>query len=251
MYQLKYDLIGKFGGDFRPHYKQPEYAYFIGRLERQLNKSNLYEVFSPHCQMTTNVTQMDKGKQLIITPWLTRTPPGVDGAMITKPGPAIALFNADCPVIILLDQNRGRLILLHASFRCLVPKNRKKPNIVSTAFKKFKLDPSVLKVFIGFGAGPCCYGANHYFEDIHRPETEPFIEITRKGPRKGQMSFNLISFARKQLRNHGVKESAVSTDERCTACAGRQDGGEGDFHSNIYDGKDCGRNLVLAWFEKK
>ena len=251
MYQLKYDLIGKNSGDFRPKYKQPEQAYFLECVENQLNKRNIYKVFSPHCQMTTNVARIGDKEEKIITPWLIRTPPGFDGAMVTEPRTAIAIFNADCPVIILFDRQRGHLVLLHAGFRCLLPKDPKAPNIVSTAFRDFKLDPSALEAFIGFGAGRCCYGIDHHIKELDNQKIWPFLWKVEKGPRTGQKSLDLFNLARYRLRNQGLMESDISVNYTCTACTGRNNDKNGQYYSNIYEGRDTGRNLVLAWFDTR
>lgn len=247
MYQLKYDLIGKSSGDFRPQYNEPEQSFFIESLEYQLNKRGIRKVFSPHCKLTTNVARLGDENQKSVRPWLIRTEPGFDGGMITEPDTALALFNADCPVVILFDKWRGCLVLLHAGFRCLVPKDSTIPSIVQTAFRDLRLKPLLFDAFIGFGAGPCCYGANH-INEIYRPELAPFIERATKGPRVGQFSLNLAALAKEQLIDCGILENNISVDNTCTACASRENGGNGQYHSNIYEGVSAGRNLVLAWF---
>lgn len=251
MYQLRHELIGKSGGDFRPQYNEPEQSFFIESLEYQLNKRGIKKVFSPHCKLTANVARLGDENQKSVRPWLIRTAPGVDGGMITEPDTALALFNADCPVIILFDRQQGQLVLLHAGFRCLVPKDSVIPNIVSAAFENFNLNPAALEAFIGFGAGPCCYGVEHYKEEVNTPKFWQYRWRTYKGPRIGQVSLDLLGIAEEQLNDHGVAEDNIYINNICTACAGRGKGGSGQYHSNIYEGVSAGRNLVLTWFETK
>ncbi len=249
MYQLKYDFVGKAGGNFRPQYNEPEQSFFLENLEYQLNLRGIPKVFAPRCNFSTNVGKLGYAGQYELMPWLTRTESGVDGGYVAKPDIAIAIFNADCPVIILFDKEAGRLALLHAGFRCLVPENKHDLSIVEKAFKNTDLNPATVDAFIGFGAGPCCYGAEHHNE-IHRREIyNDCVQVARKGPRQEQLSLNLPYLIRNRLLDCGVRDGAISYDFKCTACAGRENGSEGAYHSNIYEGKDAGRNLVLAWFK--
>lgn len=252
MYQLKCKIIGKKDGNFR--FAGADQDLYIENLRLQIGLRGISKVFIPHCGLTTNVAQLGKEVQKFVTPWFIRTEPGIDGAMVTEPGTAIGILNADCPVVILFDQQRGHLVLLHAGFRCLVPKDISTPNIISTAFKNFQLDPPRLDAFIGLGAGPCCYGIDHHLSEVDKMKFWPYLCNANKGPRTGQTSFDLSNLAKTQLLTYGVKRDAISLRRQCTACTGRQNWrgslDSGDYYSNIYEGKSTGRNLVLAWFDK-
>lgn len=248
MYRIHRQIIGKADGNFKPLHNKPEIFGFLDNLEHQLNIRHINKVFSPHCQLTTNVAQAGEVNNIKITDWFIRTPPGFDGGMITKPGTAIALFNADCPAIALFDNKRGQLALLHGGFRCLVPTMAGAPNIINQAFQKFRLNPSLIEAYISFGAGSCCYGIDHLSE-LDRIRVEPFLSYASKGPRKREISVDLFSLARAKLLEHGIKAKNITVNDTCTACANRMPSHpEGDYYSNIYEGSLTGRNIVLAWF---
>lgn len=248
MYNLRYDIVGKSGGDFRPYPGKLEDKTFLYNIESQLWERGIQKVFSPHCSFTTNISRLGDENQEHVTNWLIRTAPGFDGGIVTEPGTAIAIFNADCPVIILFDKLQGRLAMLHAGFRCLVSKIPREPNIIVNILCGNGLDTNIFDTFIGLGAGPCCYGVNNYIDELNQPGYRSFLSRADKGPRIGQHSLDLVSLAQHSLIYRGVRRESITLDTKCTACAGRENGGQGDYHSNIYG--DTGRNLVLAWFTK-
>ena len=244
MFHLDYDIVGKDGGNFKPQYDEPKRSLFLKHLRHELDVRGLSRVFAPHCEFTTNVARLGDGNEENGLSWFVRTTTGFDGGIVTEPGTAIAIFNADCPVVILFDKESGRLALLHAGFRCLVPKDQNEPNIIDTALNNPLLDTSKLEAFIGFGAGPCCYGINH-IDESEKEKLKPFTYRATKGPRTGQTSLNLVALAQQQLVNHGIEEGLIS--QVCTACSNYKGI---CYHSNIYEGELAGRNLVLAWFTR-
>lgn len=247
MYRIHRQIIGKASGNFRPYHDRPEIFGFLDNLEHQINLRHINKVYSPHCQLTTNLSQIGRGNDIEITNWFIRTTPGFDGAMINEPGTAIAIFNADCPAIIMFDRIRGKLILLHGGFRCLVPENRRMPNIIERAFDDFRLDPNNLETYIGFGIGPCCYGIEH-MDKFDRPIMDWVLSRAVKGPRKGQISLDLFRLAKYYLMMNGVPSERIIVNNTCTACYNRKpDHSGGDYYSNTYEGSEAGRNVVLAW----
>lgn len=250
MYQLRHEMFGKKEGNFRP--ATVDEIALLDNLKRQITKNGITGIFAPHCARSTRVTRLGNGHEIYKTPWLARTKPGFDGGMVFQPKIALAMFNADCPAVILFDRNLGHLAMLHAGFRCLVPQDAKETSIISKKnLQELALDLHNLEAFIGYGAGPCCYGVNNYKKDLENPKFMPFISEARKGPCKGQLSLDLHGLAAQQLRDCGVK-GCITIDHTCTACFGRNDVTEGIFHSNIYewrkDSDTVGRNLVLTWF---
>ncbi len=244
MFHARYDIIGKNKGNFR--YGKIDEALFLENLKHQLDKRGIKKVLIPHCTMTTNLASLEMAGLKEITPWFIRTEPGFDGAIVTEPNTAIGILNADCPVITLFDNKKGRLVLLHAGLRCLVPEDSSQPNIINKAFEDLKINPS--EVFLGFGAGSCCYGAEHHSKELNNPNFWPFISRAYKGPRTGQLSLNLLNLAAAEIRKQGVGHEYLEINLPCTACLGRDNDDKGRYHSNIYEGKSAGRNLVLAWF---
>lgn len=244
LYQVKHEILGKTDGNFRLSKVEP--TVFLKNVKANLQRRGIAKIFIPHCNLGNQVARLGDGNEFAFTPWLMRTAIGFDGAMVIEPNVAVGILNADCPVITLFDRTKGQLILLHGGLKCLWPEKPSKPTIIDSAFRNFKLNPRKLEAFIGFGAGPCCYGVDHLPEQYKR--LLPFQYKTIKGPRTGQNSINLFEMAEAQLIDHGVKAESIMIHSECTACAGREDDNP-KYHSNIYEGETGGRNLTFAWFE--
>ena len=245
MFQIRHALTYKSEGNFR--YSRVDKLNFTIRLRDIIRKRDISKIFIPHCNLGTQVARLGDGNEKIITPWFIRTNPGFDGALVSEPKVAIGILNADCPIITIFDRKKGQLILLHAGLKCLVPDRDSEHSIIDTAFSDFKLNPSSVEVFIGFGAGPCCYGIDHIPSRHSRFGQN--LKVAVRGPRTGQDSLDLSLLAKEKLLSHGVTEESINIDNKCTACAGHEIDNPG-FHSNIYEGEPAGRNLAFAWFEE-
>ncbi len=246
------DIWGKKHGDFNP--LQLGYSsgdYFEQNLERVRQSESLDLVFAPKCAFTDRVVELGKDDKEI-NGWLVRTNQFADGGVVTEPLHAVAILNADCPVVALFDVDAPRLAVMHAGFRCLVPDNRKQRSIIRAAFDDHGFDPKTVKAFVGYGIGPCCYGAEHVPE-VRDPMMGTDLPVGRatRGPRAGKRSIDLSQLAINQLLKIGVFEDNIVRELACTSCAKEQidDAVEFAFHSNVR--KDQGRNATLLWFGER
>lgn len=229
-------IFGKENGNFRV--SQVSREVLLGNLDRIRSRFGLHAIFSPQCDFTTRIESFDP-KSPPEKDWFTRSAEKADGGVVHQPGVAVALFNADCPVISIFERPKHRLTLLHAGFRCVIREKKGETNIIRAAFDLFKFSPHNVRVFVGYGIGPCCFGAR--YPEIANSSLNLPVAVTSRGPRAGETSVNLYEVIRREIRSLGVPETSIKIDSTCTACAG-------GYHSNTYDGSLAGRNAVLAWF---
>lgn len=249
------DIWGKAKGDFNP----TQAAYSSGNhsekfLDVARKKDDINLIFAPRCDFTTKIVALGENDDKV-NDWLVRTKEPADGGIIEEPGQAVAFFNGDCPIVALFDRSKGRLAVLHAGFRCLVPNTRNPRSIIRVAFEDHSFDPKSTEVFVGYGIGPCCYGAKHWPEmkDFTLSLTLPVGQATRglsgrpKG-RYGEKSIDLYRLILNQLEKVGVPEGNVQSDLTCTSCAKEQSAGIADFAYYSYCRGNQGRNAALAWY---
>lgn len=240
-------LWGKQEGNFR--FDESNFGPFFRVLDRKLpSVPSVKLIFNPKCGFTNLIANACPSLDRRHPNYFSRTRFDADGGIVEAPHHALLLLNGDCPVIALFEEGRKRLAFIHAGFRCLVRENPNEPNIIDAAFTIHGFDPKAVDVFVGFGIGSCCFGAEHYpevkFQSIPLP-----VQRAIRGPRRGQLAVDLYIVIRNMLARAGVQEERISMDRTCTACSGRENGGSGAFHSNVWDGKEAGRNAALVWFE--
>ncbi len=169
-----------------------------------------------------------------------------DGVLVARPGHAVFLANADCPVGLMYHADRGLMCVLHLGFGCLWQYGLEGPTLLERAFDA--LGPGRIQMFVAGGIGPCCYGVrtqtpaevarDRYLQGLLGTST-----IASRGPRRGQPSLDLYAIICAQARR-----AEISIDATCTSChGGPGDDAVGTFHSNTRDRARTGsRNLVLA-----
>lgn len=236
--EIKHLILGKADGNWRDGQRTPA---DLVRLNYEAKQRRLRYVTIPACGFTNRVAFRENSKPLE-APWLFRTAELADGIAVIFPHDAIAILNADCPVIAITNTG-GILAVLHAGFRCLVPENPRERSIIDEAFLTTHANAQHARAFIGYGIGPCCFAAEDFPEvaDKRNPRNLPLGRATR-GPRARERSVDLYVLARSQLIEAGVAPSSITWDTRCTACDGR-------YHSHYWDGPGAGRNATLVWFE--
>lgn len=237
------DIYGKLDGNFSPHQPMEDFLRSVRKL-REANPQ-LETIFAPKCDFTTRIVKLGEEDEVWDAGFV-RTKNPADGGIVEKPNQAIAIFNADCPVVSIFDEEKGRLAVLHAGFRCLIPEDKSRFSILETAFAKYGFNGERVKVFCGFGIGPCCYGGKHL--GIGRWSGFLTGRVTR-GPRSEQKSFDLYEqiFTELVVMDEVPPENML-IDKTCTAC--KINYGKHLYHSNVYEGKSAGSNAVLIWYEE-
>lgn len=250
MATLRREILGKVAGDFRlDHFlgKDPTVSVSprveLLKLVREKIKKRfgLEGLFTTRSHFTNRVVAKSGADQRW-TDWFIISREVADGGIVEGVRQAVVYFTADCPITAVYDPIYGRLGVLHSSFRCLVSKGGLGESIVRALFREHGFSPQSAKVFVGFGIGPCCYGIEHFREDLWARFFRNFTSHARRGPREGQLSFDLHAFIVSELLASGVPIESIEVDYHCTAC-------DESFHSHCREGPEAGRNAALAWLE--
>ena len=248
MTPIFYDSWGKACGNFSP--ADQGYQLVSQAIKDAKKDRDIGIFFAPNCAFTNRVVAFgeddDKCDDLF---YRTRNP--ADGGIVSSTKTAVVIFNADCPIVAIYDENAGRLAVLHAGFRCLVPiggRNADNRSIIEVAFADHKFRPDEVNVFVGFGIGPCCYGAEHLPEVKAISNMDIPIGRATRGPRAGKQSVDLYTLIRNQLIKIGVPERRIAIDSSGPACARHSDYRSNEYWSNCWDGPAAGRNATFAWF---
>jgi copper oxidase (laccase) domain-containing protein len=247
MTPIFYSSWGKERGNFNP---EQDPAALLDLINDNRGKNEIKLFLAPRCAFTNKIVSRGEDDDKWVD-WFYRTKSPADGAIVISPKEAVMIFNADCPIVAILDENAGRLAVLHAGFRCLVPAPRKGADtrsIIRVAFEDHHFKPNEVCVFVGFGIGPCCYGAEHWPELAVTSAMDLPIGRATRGPRAGRRSVDLYALIRNQLFKIGVPAKKIEMDYSCTACARHSGYNNNHYWSNCWDGRACGRNATFAWF---
>lgn len=244
---LGWELFGKQFGNFR--LDEGVHKVFFGGLKEvkhRLPKIKRLFFPNPNSRFFTNrIVPCDRNCELFFDGFLTLSKEPADGGMVFDSNYAVAFTVADCPITALFEPGEpARLAVLHSGFRGLVRETLGELSIIKAAFEKLKFNPDQVRVFVGFGIGPCCYGAEH-LPEVRNMELPLPLSRAIRGPRRGQVSVDLYKLIRGQLLECGVPLERITFDSTCTACAGDR---ERLYYSHTWEGRDTGRNLALAWF---
>ncbi len=250
---LRHQIWGKERGNFDPSQDQEK---FLNQLAAEGQSAGLNSIFAPTCAFTNRIVQLGED-DLLMDEWFIRTRQPADGGIVEGPFDAVAFFNADCPIVAVHDKKRGRLAVLHAGYRCLIPAARynrrsaeeERRSIIQVLFEDKAFSPSNVEVFVGYGVGPCCYGFERNPSmrfDLQDGSLDLPIGRATRGPRAWQKSIDLYALIEKQLGSVGVPEHRINVDYTCMGCF--KDMSFPLYYSNCYDGPGAGRNASLAWF---
>ncbi|MHB8511225.1 MAG: peptidoglycan editing factor PgeF [Actinomycetota bacterium] len=149
------------------------------------------------------------------------TIPETDALVTDAPGVAIAVLTADCVPILLADQRRRRIAVVHAGWRGMVA------GIVQRAAEKFE-DASSLIGVAGPAIGPCCYEVGL---DVSEPAVDRFGSRVMR-----DRNLDLWAAAMASFRDAGIRETYIAG--LCTRCESHR------FFS--HRAGDSGRQGVIA-----
>lgn len=256
---ISYRMFGIKSGDFRPiHQTQQE---LLGKINLAAGSANpdIQTVCSPKVNFTNAIMDVGKDPKDAWSDRFFRSKDFTDGAVIEGTTTAVAIFNADCPVICL--QQGNRLAVLHGGYRCLIPEKHDELTIIATALTHF--DPAITRAIVIGGIGSCCWLPEYNDKpEILNPSLARYPAILKAMLRKtgpaspagpSHVSVDLNNLARTLLVLHGVPSQNIIMDSSCTCCSkdGSLDAAEYWSHTRYKAGKQetDGRNLTLAWLE--
>lgn len=252
-------LYGPRMADFHPQHHSKESLIETVRKARALlgrvSPRPVQRVFAPRVSFSNRVVSLGQEDAVWASDFI-RTQGPADGGIVTSELTAVAIFNADCPVVCLYTEDR--LAVLHTGFRCLVRANPRDPHIIEVGMRFFPADRP--RAWIGYGIGPCCWvpGLDDKPEVLDtRSSRYPDLlgmclaRTTAASPfGPGNLSVNLYGLAFGLLLEVGIPEEAIRIDDRCTCCHVQA----GDFlywsHTRYkkHGGVD-GRNLAMLWLD--
>lgn len=152
--------------------------------------------------------------------------PEADALVTSVPGLPLVAHGADCLTVALVAPGGGRVATLHAGWRGLVA------GVVEAAAERLG---SGFSAVIGPGAGACCYAVG---EDVSTRLRERFGDAVVTAGRA-----DLAACAERALERSGA--GVVVNSLLCTICEPEW------FHSHRRDGRDSGRQAVIAYIEEE
>lgn len=149
-----------------------------------------------------------------------------DGLITSNPRVFLCITFADCLPLLLYDPVKHNVAALHAGWRGTAL------NIVGSGIKKmqqaFGSNPDDLLVYLGPGAGPCCYEIG---EDVARRFDPQFV---RRGDK---LTVDLKGALISQLLTAGCRKERLEVSASCTIH-------ELQYHSFRRDGRQAGRMMA-------
>lgn len=255
--RLSQAIYGIPWGNFDPN-AYDSYSEFLGRVDSVAKtRHGLEFVFMPRIGMTNRIIKLGEEDEHWSREFSVSQNPA-DGIIINKPKTAVLFPNADCPVVSVLEHTTGRMAGLHCGFRCLVPqtyRGQREPSIIQQLFHKHGFAAANCTAFYGYGAGPCCYGSEHWKEEINDYSLKYLKtgRVTRCERRIGQRSFDLFELIRAQLLDEGIVANRIYGYSLCTSCYYTEFPSKLAFHSHCRDDSPnkivSGRNAALLWYE--
>lgn len=160
------------------------------------------------------------------------TEPGVypqtDALMTSSPGIVLAVTVADCLPILIHDPTNEIIAAIHTGWRGALQ------SIVSKSVDKmsqsFNSDPKDLIVYVGAGAGSCCYEVQ---SDVANLFSDNFIE-----KKAGSIFLDLRRHVRAELISAGVMSESIEENHDCTICERIR------YHSYRRDKEKSGRMMA-------
>ena len=141
----------------------------------------------------------------------------MDGLVVTRPGPVVAVLSVDCVPIILYHPARHVGAVVHVGWRGTAAGIAARA--VDFLHARCGCDPSELRVGLGPSIGPCCY-------QVSRPVAEEIAAgFAYSAPvvagRHDSWWADLASANRQQLLARGVPAANLEAAGLCTACHSR------------------------------
>jgi YfiH family protein len=156
-----------------------------------------------------------------------------DGWLLSKPGPCVAVYTADCVPLFLWSDDGKAAGVFHAGWRGTAKGMAKAA--VAAFRERLGVTASRLSAAAGPHAGPCCYRVG--------PELEKDFPASAFVRRGGERYLDLAAETRRQLVEAGVPEANAAVSAPCTIC--RPD----DYFSYRRDKQDA-RLLALLSLER-
>ena len=150
----------------------------------------------------------------------------------------LAVFSADCPLILIAHRSGSALGVVHAGWRTTVGGLPQKT--VRTLCDEFRLVPIDLLAGISPGIGPDCYEVGDDVHDQARSQATRCERFMRRSG--GGWLFDLWQANRTQLLEAGLRDEHIVAAGRCNHCH------TDEFYSYRTQGPTTGRHALVAGF---
>jgi len=257
MPNIQHQMFGMSYGNLRPQQSGDDFWQSLRRVKEFL-PNHIEGVIAPRVGFTTVVADSATPCLTPWSGWFARTSEMADGCIVHGTQAAVAIFNGDCPIIVLVEDDK--LAVLHAGFRTQIRENKDEPNIIEVAMKHF--NPDNTKAFVGFGIGPCCWVPEYEDKpEVLDPSKSRHPELlalcisrtTDVSPfGSDHVSVDLYKLAKGLLMEVGIPSKRVLINSQCTCCARAPDERLLYWsHNRFKAGKQevDGRNMAVAWLD--
>lgn len=153
---------------------------------------------------------------------------------------AIGVLTADCVPIMMVDPVKKVIGIIHAGWRGVVKYVVK--NALDAMVNHFGSDSKNILAAIGPSIGQCCYEVADAVAASFAENMEYCNEFMIKKKNKWQIDLKKANFI--QMKNAGILEKHISTENICTSCENNM------FFSYRADGKITGRQLNFIMLTK-
>ena len=155
-----------------------------------------------------------------------------DALISDRPGARIGVRTADCLPILIVDEERRAIAVVHAGWRGTV--HGVAGRTVESMRRTFGSRPGSLHAAVGPGINVCCFEVG--------PEVS--IQFRQLLPERNDLDrkthIDLVDVNRRTLIAAGIQPGRIYTGAPCTVCT------PGEFHSWRRDGDRAGRMISAA-----
>lgn len=189
--------------------------------EHKIELSSLVMMKVTHENNILSVTQSNCSSTIV----------NCDGLITNERGVYLSLTVADCLPIILYDQKKKIISLIHAGWRGLLA------NIAFKAVEKlsvdYKSDVKDIVVAIGPGIDVCHFEVK---EDVYKKFAQYSSSLREKN---GRLFVNLKNVAQIQLFNAGISKANLEISHECTYCLANK------YFSRRRDKNNCVKCMLV------
>ena len=158
-------------------------------------------------------------------------------AMITRhPRLGLVVRTADCVPIVMYAPANNIVAAVHAGWRGTAEHIAKKT--VRKLIGEYDVDPSLLYIYLGPAAGPCCYEVGSEVAALFNESV-----IVRGGDGNAKLDLKAANVA--QLREAGIPDENIDADPLCTITEHTL------LHSWRRDGDRSGRMLSIIFMKEE
>lgn len=203
------NLRGSISSGDSPENVHENYRRFCSALGVDLTRIVLSH--QTHSTNILRVTAADAGKGL----WAERDYQDIDALITNIPGLPLAVFSADCGIILLYDPVHRAIGAVHAGWRgCAAGILEKTVSAMAEAFGSV---PADLLAAIGPCIGQCCFETDSDVPEAMRSslgcDAEPYLQW-----RDPKFHVDLAGLNRQWLLRSGLLPQHIETCDLCTAC---------------------------------